>query len=188
MTTIVYTAYPQSDLERISAALDSKSANRAQIVGQIPLPKEGSRRYLRLPQLWRVLQAVFTGSNDLDNEQLVASIDGIEYLDGWSNIGAAYINAVDVPAIARALAQVNFAQCLEVFNAVLKQNAVYADEKSLLTGAVQFKLDGCDEFAKNKVLGRSEELSTWFERLCGFYRAAAEDGHGVIIEFVEQQS
>ena len=186
MTSIVYTALPQNELAQAANALNSRSRSREEVTASGVFPQEGSSRYLHLPQLWRVLQAVFTGADTPDNDKLIAAIDGLEYLDGWSDIGAAYINAPEVAEIADALAKVNFAERLAAFQAHLMERGDDASEAELAAFAEQFDLKGSEEFEPCPTDGsRATELSTWFERLCAFYRRAADEGCGVVIEFTE---
>ena len=186
MTNLVYTAYPEADLREIADSLNQRRSNKCEIVRRFGLPEDQSRRYLKVPQLWRGLQAVFTGADTPDNAQLIAAIDGIEYLDGWSDMGAAYILPDDTAAIAAALAKVDFAARLAAFNADLAQNAEeLSAEADLAAFAEAFHIRGSEEFDHSDSPERAEELGAWFARLCGFYRAAAADGCGVIVSFVE---
>ncbi len=183
MTNLVYTAYPEADLREIADTLNGRRGSKDDVLHRFGLPDEGSRRHLKVPQLWRVLQAVFTGADTPDNDKLIAAIDGVEYLDGWSDMGAAYIGAADTADIARVLAQVDFDSRWQVFAQSLKQSAEGVSESDLAAFDEAFRLQGSEEFEACDAPERVAEMRDWFGKLCAFYRDAAAEGCGVIVSF-----
>lgn len=185
MTSIVYTAFPQGELENIADSLNRRTLTKADVQQRPDFPAEGNGRYLQLPQLWRVLQAVFTGADTSDNDKLIAAIDGLEYLDGWSDVGAAYINAPEVADIADALDKVDFGARLAVFNQHLAERAQDVSEEELADFAETFHLKGSEEFEYGADENRNAQLQSWFDELRAFYRRAADENCGIVIEFIE---
>lgn len=81
MTSIAYMALPEKDLIALTHALQSGNLRKEEVVSRANFPRKGHPNFLQLPQLWRVLQAVFTGADTPDNDKLIAAIDGLEYLE-----------------------------------------------------------------------------------------------------------
>lgn len=183
MTSIAYMALPEKDLIALTHALQSGNLRKEEVVSRANFPRKGHPNFLQLPQLWRVLQAVFTGADTPDNDKLIAAIDGLEYLDAWSDIGAAYILHADVMSIAQALEKVAFTERLNAFYAHLQEQAEDIPEEQLEAFATQFSLQGTEEFEHFNTPERAQELESWFTRLRSFYRTSADEGYGVIIEF-----
>ena len=181
MSSIIYTAYSPFGLDAIIHALGN-NVDRQTLDTVFTLPKDGDERYMTLPSMWRVLQSVLTSVDSPDNDCLTECIDGQNYLDGWCKKGAAWIEPERVAQIANALASVDFAERLHIFNAY--QNKV---AQSLSLEAIKkynnVQFDGCDEFDNVQSEKRQVALTACFKQLCDFYRHAAERGDGMIVEF-----
>lgn len=181
MAEIIYTAYTPSTLASIVQALENNISKQT-LQDTLSFPSENDERYLALPPAWRVLQSVFTGVDSPDNECLTESIDGQNYLDGWCEMGAAWIDAQRVAEIADALEKVDFPERLRQFQSYQKG---VADSISAET----MKKHGCGDFADCQEFKgissekRQADLLACFQQLCAFYRACANRGDGLIVEF-----
>ena len=188
MSSIIYTAYSPFGLDAIIHALGN-NVDRQTLDTVFTLPKDGDERYMTLPSMWRVLQSVLTGVDSPDNDCLTECIDGQNYLDGWCKKGAAWIEPERVAQIANALASVDFAERLHIFNAYQNKVAqsLYKVAQSLSLEAIKkynnVQFDGCDEFDNVQSEKRQVALTACFKQLCDFYRHAAERGDGMIVEF-----
>lgn len=184
MAVIIYTAYTPFGLDAIVQAMENHIGKQI-LTDNFTLPQEGDERYMTLPTMWRVLQSVLTGVDNADNQYLTECFDGQNYLDGWSNMGAAWIDAEHVAHIAKALQNIDFAERLRLFNeyqhkisASLSQEAINHFDKNHGT-----KFNDCNEFNNMTNEKRQAELYNCFQKLSAFYQAAAARGDGLIVEF-----
>ncbi|SSY80246.1 DUF1877 family protein [Alysiella crassa] len=184
MAAIIYTAYSPFTLDAIVQAMENQIGKQI-LINSFTLPQEGDERYMALPSAWRVLQSMLTGVDNDDNEYLTECFDGQNYLDGWSDKGAAWIDAEHVAHIAESLQNIDFKERLRLFNeyqhkisSSLSQEAI--DKFDQNCGS---KFADCNEFNNMHSEKRQAELHTCFQQLSAFYQAAAARGDGLIVEF-----
>lgn len=182
--SIIYTAYTPVSLNAIVQAME-KNIGKQILSDSLTLPQEGDERYMALPPSWRVLQSMLTGVDSPDNEFLTESFDGQHYLDGWCEMGAAWIEPSHVAHIANALQQINFAHSLQQFNQQQTKiaNSISAESVKKFEADCGKRFSGCKEFNNMNDEKRQADLLFSFNQLCEFYRAAAQRGDGVIVEF-----
>lgn len=184
MAAIIYTAYSPFTLDAIVQAMENEIGKDV-LTDCFALPQAGDERYMALPAAWRVLQSMLTGVDSDDNEYLTECFDGQNYLDGWSDRGAAWIDAEHVARIAQALQKVDFTERLRLFNeyqhkisSSISQEAI--DKFDQNCGS---KFADCNEFNNMHSEKRQNDLLSCFQQLSAFYQAAAARGDGLIVEF-----